>query len=442
MAPTPSEAAQIKKRKRSRHGKQAEEPVASTSASAQAKVESQPTVKKTKQVARTEVAETQATDDSPSEETANTTETPSKASTSALVAANGEPAVTTSGTTLTQATFTSLNLSPQTQAAIDNLGFKTMTEVQARTIPPLLSGRDVLGAARTGSGKTLAFLLPAIEILSTLKFKPANGTGIIVLTPTRELALQIFSIVRDLMQGFHSQTFGVVMGGANRKAEADRLSKGVNLIVATPGRLLDHLRNTKSFVFKNLKALIIDEADRILEVGFEEEMKEIIKILPNDNRQTMLFSATQTTKVQDLARISLRPGPLYINVDSDKSTSTAAMLEQGYIVTESDKRFLLLFTFLKRNLKKKVIVFFASCNEVKYYAELLNYIDIPVLDLHVSLCSPPPVVCPSPLICLLISHTIFNSGKAKTTKADQYLFRVLQCPNWTPSLYRRRRPRS
>lgn len=98
----------------------------------------------------------------------------------------------------------------------------------------------------------------------------------------------------------------------------------------------------------------------------------------------MLFSATQTTKVQDLARISLRPGPLYINVDSDKSTSTAAMLEQGYIVTESDKRFLLLFTFLKRNLKKKVIVFFASCNEVKYYAELLNYIDIPVLDLHVS----------------------------------------------------------
>jgi ATP-dependent RNA helicase DDX18/HAS1 len=105
---------------------------------------------------------------------------------------------------------------------------------------------------------------------------------------------------------------------------------------------------------------------------------------PLENRQTMLFSATQTTKVQDLARISLRPGPLYINVDSDKSTSTAAMLEQGYIVTESDKRFLLLFTFLKRNLKKKVIVFFASCNEVKYYAELLNYIDIPVLDLHVS----------------------------------------------------------
>jgi ATP-dependent RNA helicase DDX18/HAS1 len=98
----------------------------------------------------------------------------------------------------------------------------------------------------------------------------------------------------------------------------------------------------------------------------------------------MLFSATQTTKVTDLARISLRQGPLYINVDQDKEASTADMLEQGYIVCESDMRFLLLFTFLKKNLKKKVIVFFSSCNSVKYYAELLNYIDIPVLDLHVS----------------------------------------------------------
>jgi ATP-dependent RNA helicase DDX18/HAS1 len=97
----------------------------------------------------------------------------------------------------------------------------------------------------------------------------------------------------------------------------------------------------------------------------------------------MLFSATQTTKVTDLARISLRAGPLYINVDSDKLTSTADNLEQGYVVCDSDKRFLLLFTFLKKNLKKKVIVFFSSCNSVKYHGELLNYVDIPVLDLHV-----------------------------------------------------------
>jgi ATP-dependent RNA helicase DDX18/HAS1 len=107
--------------------------------------------------------------------------------------------------------------------------------------------------------------------------------------------------------------------------------------------------------------------------------------VPPDNRQSMLFSATQTTKVTDLARISLRTGPLYINVDQAKEASTVDMLEQGYVVCDSDRRFLLLFTFLKKNLKKKVIVFFSSCNSVKYHAELLNYIDVPVLDLHVSL---------------------------------------------------------
>lgn len=111
-------------------------------------------------------------------------------------------------------------------------------------------------------------------------------------------------------------------------------------------------------------------------------MRQIVKILPKDERQTMLFSATQTTKVEDLARISLRPGPLYINVDQTQEHSTVDTLEQGYVLCDSDKRFLLLFSFLKRNLKKKVIVFFSSCNSVKYYAELLNYIDLPVLDLH------------------------------------------------------------
>jgi len=180
----------------------------------------------------------------------------------------------------------------------------------------------------------------------------------------------------------HSQTYGIVIGGANRRAEAEKLAKGVNLIIATPGRLLDHLQNTQGFVYKNIKALVIDEADRILEVGFEDEMRQIIKILPKDERQTMLFSATQTTKVEDLARISLRPGPLYINVDHKKEHSTVDGLEQGYVVCDSDKRFLLLFSFLKRNLNKKTIVFFSSCNCVKYHSELLNYIDLPVLDLH------------------------------------------------------------
>lgn len=279
--------------------------------------------------------------------------------------------------------FTDLSLSAPTLKSIQTMGFTKMTEVQSRTIPPLLAGKDVLGAAKTGSGKTLAFLIPAIELLYSLKFKPRNGTGAIVITPTRELALQIFGVARELMAN-HSQTLGIVIGGANRRQEAEKLMKGVNLLIATPGRLLDHLQNTKGFVFKNLKTLIMDEADRILEIGFEDEMKQIVKILPNEDRQSMLFSATQTTKVEDLARASLKRRPVYINVHEDRDFSTAEGLEQGYVVCDSDKRFLLLFSFLKRNLKKKkkIIVFLSSCNCVKYYSALLNYIDIPVLDLH------------------------------------------------------------
>lgn len=277
-------------------------------------------------------------------------------------------------------TFAELNLSEKTLGALNDMGFTEMRGIQQRTIPPLLTGRDVLGAAKTGSGKTLAFLVPAVEMLHSLRFKPRNGTGVIIVSPTRELALQIFGVARELMAR-HSQTYGIVIGGANRRAEAEKLAKGVNLIVATPGRLLDHLQNTK-FVFKNLKSLIIDEADRILEIGFEDEMRQIIKILPKEDRQTMLFSATQTTKVEDLARISLRPGPLYINVDDQQKFSTVEGLEQGYIVCEADKRFLLLFSFLKLNQKKKVIVFFSSCACVTYHTELLNFIDIPVLGLH------------------------------------------------------------
>lgn len=276
--------------------------------------------------------------------------------------------------------FSTLNISEQTRKGIEEMGFTMMTEVQARCIPPLLAGRDVLGAARTGSGKTVAFLLPAIELLYNCKFKPRNGTGVIIVSPTRELALQIFGVARELAK-HHNFTYGIVMGGANRKAEADKLAKGVALIVATPGRLLDHLQNTKGFVYKNLKAFVIDEADRILETGFEEEMKQIVDILPKE-RQTLLFSATQTTKVDDLARVSLKKAPLYINVHQHQDVATNEGLEQGYVVCPSDTRFMLLFTFLKKNLKKKIIVFFSSCDAVKYHAELLNYIDVPVVDLH------------------------------------------------------------
>jgi len=280
---------------------------------------------------------------------------------------------------LSETTFESLELSAPTMKGIEQMGFKTMTEVQARCVPPLLAGKDVLGAARTGSGKTLAFLVPSVELLYHAKFMPRNGTGVMVLSPTRELALQIYNVAQQLMEK-HSQTHGLIIGGANRRAEAERLIKGVNLLVATPGRLLDHMQNTRGFTFSSLKVFVMDEADRMLDIGFEEEMRTIVKMLPKE-RQTMLFSATQTTKVEDLARLSLK-SPIYIGVDDSRAVSTATGVEQGYCVVPSEQRFLLLFTFLKKNLKKKIMVFFSSCNSVKYHAELLNYIDIPVSDIH------------------------------------------------------------
>lgn len=281
---------------------------------------------------------------------------------------------------LTKRRFDELKLSDRTLNALKDMGFERMTEVQARCIPHAMAGRDVLGAARTGSGKTLAFLLPIVELLSRVKWTNRNGTAAVIISPTRELALQISGVVEDVCK-YHSQTYGIVMGGANRKMEADKLQRGVALLVATPGRLLDHLQNTPRFVHNNLLALIIDEADRCLEIGFEEEMHQIIKYLPK-KRQTMLFSATQTTKVEDLVKVSFRNKPIYVGVHDKGPVSTVSGLEQGFVVVASEHRFLLLYTFLRRNLKKKVIVFMSSCNAVKYYYELLNHVDIPVLDLH------------------------------------------------------------
>jgi ATP-dependent RNA helicase DDX18/HAS1 len=285
------------------------------------------------------------------------------------------------GAFFADASFSTLPLSSETQLALADMGFSRMTKIQAQAIPHLLGGKDVLGSAKTGSGKTLAFLVPAIELLAKVQFKARNGLGAVIITPTRELALQIYGQLSDLM-AHHRQTFGLVMGGANRRAEAEKLEKGVNILVATPGRLLDHLQNTKGFVVSNLAALIIDEADRLLEEGFEQEMHAIIRHLPKE-RQTALFSATQTKKVEDLAKLAITGAPEYVGIGDDDVRATVETLEQGYVVCPSEKRFLLLYTFLKKNLQnKKIMVFFSSCNSVKYHSELLNYIDIPVADIH------------------------------------------------------------
>lgn len=278
--------------------------------------------------------------------------------------------------------FTSLadKVSDLTLKGVEDMGFTHMTEIQHRSIPYLLEGRDLMGAAKTGSGKTLAFLIPAIELIYKCRFMPRNGTGVIIISPTRELSMQTFGVLKELLK-YHHHTYGLIMGGTSRSEEAKKLVKGINILVATPGRLLDHLQNTKDFLYKNLQCLIIDEADRILDMGFEEEMKKIIQILPK-KRQTMLFSATPTRKTEDLARISLKKEPFYVGVDDKEEKATVEGLEQGYVMCEPDKRFLLLFTFLKKNRKRKVMVFFSSCMAVRYYNELLNYIDLEVMCIH------------------------------------------------------------
>ncbi|KAF8778979.1 hypothetical protein HU200_003084 [Digitaria exilis] len=282
--------------------------------------------------------------------------------------------------------FSELPISDLTANAIKEMGYTHLTQIQARSIPHLLEGKDVMGAAKTGSGKTLAFLIPAIELLYHLCFSPRNGTGVIVVCPTRELAIQTHNVAKELMK-YHSQTLGYTIGGNNRRSEADQLAKGVNLLVCTPGRLLDHLEHSKNFIYKRLKCLIIDEADRILEQNFEDDMRKIFKFL-SQNRQTVLFSATQTPEVEKFAKLSFEKNeeskekPVYVGVDDDNSRATVEGLQQGYCVISSEKRFLVLYAFLKKKQNKKIMVFFSSCNSVKFHSELLNFIGIECLDIH------------------------------------------------------------
>ncbi|KAK4411269.1 DEAD-box ATP-dependent RNA helicase 27 [Sesamum angolense] len=182
---------------------------------------------------------------------------------------HGEKRVKGSGI-MSSELFESLGLSDHTMKALKQMGFEYMTRIQAQAIPHLLQDKDVLAGARTGSGKTLAFLIPAVELLHGVGYSARNGTVVIVICPTRELAIQTHRVAGDLLK-YHSQTLGLAIGGSARKEEAEKIAKGVNLLIATPGRLLDHLHHTKGFIYKNLKYLIVDEADRIMEENFEDD---------------------------------------------------------------------------------------------------------------------------------------------------------------------------
>ena len=270
--------------------------------------------------------------------------------------------------------FSDFDLNPDLLETLGQLGFEQATEIQSKTLPITLAGRDIIGSAKTGSGKTLAFLIPAAELL--LKEKK-EGLQVLILTPTRELALQIYGVAKELLRD-NGTICTVVMGGGNMKKEAQKLTSGeARLIVATPGRLVDHMVNTKKFKYDGIKILVIDEADKIFKIGFEAELKEIISKIPKD-RQTLLFSATITEKVDYLIKVAINSADCVAIKSSQPTVST---LEQGYLKIEADKKFLFLFTFIKKNIKRKIIVFFSTCKEVEFFSSLLNYVDVPVLSI-------------------------------------------------------------
>ena len=284
----------------------------------------------------------------------------------------------------TARTFAELPLSIVTQRGLAACGYVELTPVQRAAIPHALAGRDVLGAARTGSGKTLAFVVPLLELLFRRRWQRVDGMGALVLSPTRELSAQIFAVLRKVGK-YHAFSVGAVLGGKPVKEEAEGLA-GTNIVVATPGRLLYHLDNTPGVLTDQLQMLVLDEADRILDEGFSRDVNAILEHLaPSaDTRQTLLFSATQTKSVRDLARLSLRD-PEYVSVDETSTTRTPEGLAQWCIVLDAPDKLDTLASFLKSHAAAKTIVFLQTCKQVRYVYEAFRHLDpqiAPILLLH------------------------------------------------------------
>ncbi|CAK1544091.1 unnamed protein product [Leptosia nina] len=275
--------------------------------------------------------------------------------------------------------FKELNISKETLKAVKNMGFRQMTDIQNEVIPKALDGSDIVATAKTGSGKTLSFLIPAIEMVT--KFKQKQATFCIIVSPTRELAIQTHSVLEDIL-GFHDNlTSALIIGGENRQAQSIQLSKGVHIVIATPGRLFDHMR-TKEFEYKNVCCLILDEADKIFQYGFEEDLKQIINRLPK-NRQTMLFSATHSETTEALIKSAMKDDFHTINTNEDNDRATVEGLKQGYAICDTEYRLFWLHKLLKKTQNQKLMVFFSSCKSVVFHHEFLTkYCNMSVLCIH------------------------------------------------------------
>ncbi|XP_064650108.1 probable ATP-dependent RNA helicase DDX31 [Lineus longissimus] len=280
----------------------------------------------------------------------------------------------------------------------ERMGLLTMTAVQQQTIPVVLQGKDVLVKSQTGSGKTLSYAIPIVQMLQGERPKLCRNDGVfaIVIVPTRELAVQSFETFQKLVYSFTWLVAGSVMGGENRKSEKARLRKGINILVATPGRLLDHLQNTTSINIARLKWLVLDEADRLLDLGYEKDVSQIINILDEKKqmeRQTLLLSATLSPGVEKLAGMSLK-SPVHVDIvqgsaikkhvpmssgsaEDEGSFSLPDNLKQHFIVVPSKLRLVTLAAFILWKCKfstkgSKVIVFLSTQDSVEFHHNLLT----------------------------------------------------------------------
>ncbi len=278
-------------------------------------------------------------------------------------------------------TFPEMNLSRPILKAVQDLGYTTPTPIQRRAVPLLLAGHDVCGSAVTGSGKTAAYLLP---ILERLLYKPARVAAmrVLILVPTRELATQVHSMAVQLAAHCSDVRVALVVGGLSLKAQEAELRSRPDIVVASPGRLLDHIRNSPAVHCDDVDVLVLDEADRLLEMGFEAEVTEIVRSCP-PGRQTMLFSATMTARVETLVKLSLRKP---VRVTADPLYDMASRLVQEFIRIrpgrEGDREAILLALLCRSFSGPGVLVFCGHKKEAHRLAILLGLAGLSAAELH------------------------------------------------------------
>ena len=248
--------------------------------------------------------------------------------------------------------FEKLNLIQPLQTALSNEGYTVPTPIQMQAIPVILERRDLIGCAQTGTGKTAAFAVPILQILSTERESRKSKRIIksLILTPTRELALQISESFKTY--GKHTGLKNaVVFGGVSQRAQTMKLREGVDILIATPGRLLD-LINQRYISLNSIKIFVLDEADRMLDMGFINDVKKIIEKLPSC-RQTLLFSATMPSEITKLAN-SILTDPIKIEVSPEHKT-VEAVNQAVYFVTKADKKKLLIHILKNENIQSALI---------------------------------------------------------------------------------------